>query len=151
MGSTAADRTTDTSVHQRGGATSAGPDPTDTEAAGPTSDRRTVTERPHPAENRDDEDASDPIGDGRACPSVGPGRRSRTPMARPSRVRGSPADAPDSDEPGTDDGPGTDDEPGTDDADEPRTDDGVEPGDDGTAAVTASSPGSRCARPRASR
>ena len=126
---TAADRTADTSDHQRGGCTSAGPEPIDTEAAGPTSDRRTATDRPHPAENRADEDASDPIGDGRARPSTGPGRRSRTPMARPSRVRGSPAVAPGADDPV---GPGADGDPAA------------------AAAVTASSPGSRCAPPRGS-
>lgn len=126
----AADRATDTSDHHRGGATLAGPDPTDTDAAGPRSDRRTATDRPHPAENRADDVASDPIGDGRACPSTGPGRRSRTPIARPSRVRGSSTDGPAADAPAAV-GPGA--------------------GDDGTSVLTGSSPGSRCARPRASR
>ena len=83
------DRTAETSDHQRGGATLAGPLPTDTEAAGPTRDRRTATERPHPAEKRADDDANEPIGDGRWWPSTGPGLRMRTPMERPSLVRGS--------------------------------------------------------------
>ena len=58
-------RTPDTSDHQRGGCTFAGPEPTEIDAAGPTSDRRTATERPQPAEKRADDEASDPIGDGR--------------------------------------------------------------------------------------
>lgn len=108
------DRTADTSDHQRGGATFAGPVPTEIEAAGPTRERRTATERPQPSENRADDDATEPMRAGRRCPSTGPGRRMRTPMERPSRVRGSSSD-------------------------------------DVGAMLTGSSPGTRCARPRASR
>ncbi len=64
-GTATAPRTADTSDHQRGGATFAGPLPTEIEAAGPTRERRTATDRPQPVENRADDVASDPIGEGR--------------------------------------------------------------------------------------
>lgn len=86
------ERTADTSDHQRGGATFAGPVPTEMEAAGPTRERRTATERPQPSEKRTDDDATEPMRAGRRWPSVGPGRRMRTPIERPRRVRGSSSD-----------------------------------------------------------
>jgi len=74
-------------AHQRGGETSApAVERTAIGAAGPARARRTATGRPQPLAIRTDDDATDPIGDGRSRPRRGPGRRMRAATARPSRL-----------------------------------------------------------------
>ncbi len=110
--------------HHRGARTVASREPTPRTLAGTPMTRRTARERPVAAPNRTDRAARWPTSRGGCCPSSAPGRRKRVRIAAPRGTEGTGG-------PGGDGGAGS----------VPVT----------ARAPSSSSPGSRCAPPRAPR